>query len=85
MEHLSVIKQNLTCNIPRVKLQTVNVCKYKTLNRQKPRIIKYEILNLKKIKIVSEHSHIQEKPETAFEKNNLPSKKIRIYYKKYLL
>lgn len=73
MEHLSAIKKNLNCNIPKVKLQNMNMCKYKTLNQQKPCIIKSEIL-LKKIKIVNKH--IQEKSEISSKKDNFPGKKI---------
>jgi len=76
MAHLSAVKKNLNCNIPRVKLQTINLCKYKTLNRQKPRIIKSEILKFKKIKVVDRISHVQEKSKIASKKNIFTSKKI---------
>lgn len=77
MKHLLAIKKNLNRNIPRVKLQTINnVCKYKTLSRQMPRIIKSEILKHNQIKIIRQESHIQEKPETVSEINNLPGNKI---------
>lgn len=76
MEHLSEVKKNLNCNIPRVKLQAVNLCKYKTLNRQKPRIIKSEIVKFKIKRVSSKLS--QKKPGTAAEKSNLLSKKTNL-------
>lgn len=48
----------------------------KALSRQMPWIIKSEILKHNQIKIISQESHIQEKPETVSEINNLPSNKI---------
>lgn len=68
-------KKNLNCNIPRVKLQSINVCKYKKLSRQKPRIVKSEVLEHKKIKLIRKHSHMQEKLTITSEENNLSSKK----------
>ncbi|XP_036150835.1 uncharacterized protein LOC118648612 isoform X1 [Monomorium pharaonis] len=75
IEHLSKIKKNLNHNIPRVKLQSINLCKYKTLSRQKPRIIKSEVLKKgQKIKIKNKsktNQQAQEKLKTTSEEYNL--------------
>ncbi|XP_024894171.1 uncharacterized protein LOC112468966, partial [Temnothorax curvispinosus] len=72
MEHLSAVERNLNCNIPRVKLQTIDLCKYEARSQRRCRIIKSEIFKSKKIKRARiKHSHIQEELKTVYKKSNL--------------